>query len=568
MRGVAVFKRAYNQLWVTYVPRQASMWTFDVFDTAITRLVHQPDHLHWLVGRHLKADGIVDIDPSKWRLTRLGAEQQARRDNDGDEITLDRVYAIIGRQLCVDSAVVTRAITIEKEFEHRLVRPVATTRAAVARLRAADRPTSFVSDMYLDSRMLAGLLKTSGYHITPDDIFVSSEQRCSKAKGDLYLPFAVSRSVKCRDIFHVGDNPKSDVRNARRSGVAAQLFTEAQPNRFEKLLFERAGRDDVASVIAGAARTARLSFDEDETGLGSLVRVSTSVAGPLLTAFVFWLLLQARRDGVSRMYFLARDGQILSRVAQKVASWAGLDIECRYLLGSRQAFYLPSLPTDPALAIDSALSQSVGKRVGELLSELEIDARSVSTILTQHAVDPQQLIGADNLERLRTVLSSPSLVRDLKKRQAERAHALLTYLRGEGVFDRPEAAIVDIGWRGSLQRRLEHACREHSDLAFRGYYYDLETKPSGLLGNVATFANGAFRNAELIETFCMADHPSVQGFNLTGDGGATAIVEAAQDRQALEWGGETQRLAIMRFVEGLLAALPRQLFSPEEILDI
>jgi FMN phosphatase YigB (HAD superfamily) len=566
MRAAGAFKRIYNQLSVAYAPRLASMWTFDVFDTAITRLVHRPDHLHWLVGRHLKATGLVDIDPNEWRLVRLAAETQARRDNGGDEITLNQVYAIIGRRLSVDAAVATRAMTIEREFEHELVRPVAATRARVSQLRAAGRQTSFITDMYLDSRTIAGLLATCGYETKCGDVFVSSEQRGSKARGDLYASFAASRNQRCRDIFHTGDNLKSDVKNARRAGLAAQWFTAAEPNRFEALLFERAGRNYVASAIAGAARAARLSFEKGESGPGGLVRVSAGVVGPLLTAFVCWLLLQARRDGVNRLYFLARDGQILSQIAQRVAAWAGLGIECRYLLGSRRAFYLPSLPSDPALAIECALSHSIGKRVSELMTELEIDARSSSPILTEHRLNPRELIGTDNLGRLREALSLPSLADVLKERRAERAQALRTYLRAEGVFDRPEAAIVDIGWKGSLQCRLERACREHSDVTFRGYYYDLDARPTDLRGDVATFANGEFRNVELIETFCMANHPSVQGFNLNTEGGATPIIEADHDREALEWGVASQQLAVLRFVEGLLTALPRQLFSPEEIL--
>ena len=229
-----------------------------------------------------------------------------------------------------------------------------------------------------------------------------------KGSGDLYSSFAASRSIDCRDISHVGDNYTSDVRNARRAGVAAQLFTEAQPNRFEKLLFERAGRNDIASVIAGAARAARLSFDKNESGLEGLIVVSAGVAGPLLTAFIFWLLLAARQDGVRRLFFLARDGQILSRVALKVAAWANINIECRYLLGSRQAFYLPSLPPDPVLAIDYALAQNVGKCVGQFLAELEFDERSVSNILVQQRLSSGQVIGPDTSEHLRSVLSTPS----------------------------------------------------------------------------------------------------------------------------------------------------------------
>jgi FMN phosphatase YigB (HAD superfamily) len=551
--------------WLTpLVSGHPRVWTFDVFDTAITRLVLQPDHLHWLVARQARARGLTRLDPEVWRSYRVAGEAAARQASAGEEVTLAEIYAQIERQLRGSDALLSRLAALELQLEQALVRPIAATRTRVADLRTTGNRTAFVSDTYLAASTVTAMLHGCGYDIDAGDVVVSSAQGASKARGDLYQRVADSYGVACGEISHRGDNRRTDVVNARRAGVQATLFAETQPTKYEAQLFERAGGDVIASAIAGAARAARLSFDATDDRTRGLVRVSTGVAAPLLTAFVLWTLEQARRDRVTRLYFLARDGQILTRLAQALATWAGVDIDCRYLLGSRQAFYLPSLPGDPAAAIDAALADSDGRLVGELLSELELDAGAAALVCDAAGLIASDRVSPETIASLRIGLAQPPILAVLRPRRAARAAALRTYLQGEAFFD-PDvrSAIVDLGWKGNLQRRLELA---GGGVGLRGYYYDLDRIPSDLRGTVETFANGAFRNAELLESFCMATHTSIRGFVIDDHGRAAPELDSWRDGDAATWGIDTQQTAIARFVENLTDVLPRELARPEDLL--
>ena len=65
------------------------------------------------------------------------------------------------------------------------------------------------------------------------------------------------------------------------------------------------------------------------------------VLAPVLGTFVRWVLERALSAGVSRLYFLARDGWFPYRLAQTLCQAWKLPVECRYLYGSRLAWRQP-----------------------------------------------------------------------------------------------------------------------------------------------------------------------------------------------------------------------------------
>ena len=51
----------------------------------------------------------------------------------------------------------------------------------------------------------------------------------------------------------------------------------------------------------------------------ALVDVAGGVAAPMLAAYVLWILEDAAARGLGRVYFLARDGQVLYEIARRLA---------------------------------------------------------------------------------------------------------------------------------------------------------------------------------------------------------------------------------------------------------
>ncbi|MBW2328244.1 MAG: hypothetical protein JRF04_01230, partial [Deltaproteobacteria bacterium] len=130
--------------------------------------------------------------------------------------------------------------------------------------------------------------------------------------------------------------------------------------------------------------------------------------------------------------------------------------------------------------------------------------------------------------------------------------ALIRYLEQEDFFSHQDAAIVDIGWLGTIQRFLYEAVAHRSDrprlhgmllAATRGIPYPGRTdnQLSGLVYDRSWFDLGGssiLYNRDLFEEVCRAPHPTLNGYTLTADGcelefrnteDATAMAEQKQD---------------------------------------
>ena len=540
--------------------------SFDIFDTAVTRLVIHPDHLHWGIARRLRQQGLISMDDNAWRDKRITAEAMVRLDNAESEVTLSEIYDCLAQWQRWDSNQRKRAAELEWQCELEVIRPILPVRQMVEQVITRLGRCIFISDTYFDGDGIATILSRCGYKLNKNQIFVSSEARKTKTRGDLFPHVAKSVGISCSDLTHLGDNARSDVRNAQRSGAKGHHFKGGVPNVYESRLFYGAAGGYIGSVIAGAARAARLSIVADDSK-ATIWTIGASVAGPILTAFVLWILIEARANKVRQIYFLARDGQILAQIATKIVAWAGWDINCRYLLGSRQAFFLASLPGKPEKALAAVLASGMGKSVMEILSEIEISDDEAAAVLRDAKLSSSVTLKADSIEieRLGEALRTPARMETFTALLARRKAGLIQYLEREEFFHQKMPAIVDLGWYGNLQRRLERVTTNRLPDGILGYYFDRFEIPRDLVGPVFTFGRMTPGYADLLESFCMADHTSIRGFDL-GDCGMVFPLQLKPDTQALLWGVAEQQKAILSFTENLLAALDHTFYSPGEIL--
>ena len=184
------------------------------------------------------------------------------------------------------------------------------------------------------------MLVRCGYCVPDGTLYVSNEVGATKRAGSLFRHMLEKENLTARDLTHCGDGVESDFLGARKAGVLTELFTGTQLNRLERAMLSVPSRSPwVTSQLAGISRVTRLSVPEDASDvLAGSVAIASSVVAPLLVGFVSWVLQDAKAQGLERLYFVARDGQVLHKIAQALKP----ELEVRYLYGSRQAWYIPS----------------------------------------------------------------------------------------------------------------------------------------------------------------------------------------------------------------------------------
>jgi len=71
--------------------------------------------------------------------------------------------------------------------------------------------------------------------------------------------------------------------------------------------------------------------------------IANSFFGPMLYDYVWFILEEAKKRNIYRLYFLARDGYLLRKIACEICKKNGLSIECKYLYVSRMSLRIPTL---------------------------------------------------------------------------------------------------------------------------------------------------------------------------------------------------------------------------------
>ena len=439
--------------------QQRRLLSCDVFDTVLTRRVGGTSGLFLILGQRLARKGLIQCSGEVFARARHEANRRARV-NAGRGVAINDIYAELQFSLHLTDVQRDQLQAEELLLESELLAAIPETTERLHEARRAGLSVAFLSDMYLDSSFIRRQLESHSLCQDDDGLYVSCELGCGKEDGRAFRLVAEQEEVHIGSVLHRGNDLRSDIRAARRVGAAAEPFLEGNLNRYEDILDSHAyATGGLASVMAGAARLARLSIDASDERERALKDVSASVGGPVISSYVLWLLLRAEEHGIRRLYFVARDGYILMRVAQILIRKLGLSCQARYLHGGRQAWYVPSIrdasPEDLFWAVDYAVpDQSLAAVLGNTgLTDQEVVGFLVEF---ESAADPD----ADASEKLRAAVQHPLLRQEILTRAAERRREALRYFRQEGLLTGSDWAIVDIGWTGRLLRSLDSILEE------------------------------------------------------------------------------------------------------------
>jgi hypothetical protein len=329
------------------------------------------------------------------------------------------------------------------------------------------------------------------------------------------------------------------------------------------------------SRLAGAMKLARLENPETDGHHRTLWEFSCDVIGPLLFGLVHWCLEQAETHGIKRLYFVSRDGQILHRIADKIAQAWGYDIECRYLYGSRQAWHPAAVGRLDESDLEWIMTPTTFLSVNRVFDRVGMKPDPHVQVLERAGfprVDWDANLDAEARSRLGALILTEPLKSAVENEAANKRELALDYMKQEGLLDPTPWAIVDIGWHGRLQDSLTKLLRRASEgvpACVSGFYFGLVggnvVKPDQLRIGFWNDPDGGGRirdlNLALIEIFTAADHGPVVGYERR-DGTVEPSLMRPRNEEALAWGLEIQHRAILRFADRLLESSEWQEFSP------
>jgi FMN phosphatase YigB (HAD superfamily) len=454
--------------------------SYDVFDTCLVRVFAAPEDLLFPLAQQvliesLGAGNFGREDVSKVVEARIAAHARARHEMGREEVVLADIYDHLP-ELTSWGIVPSRMLAAEIELELASVRPIVAARHRLEALRSKGSQVLFIADTCLPEDVVRQMLTSAGMAQPGDRVYLSGEAGVAKGAGDLYRFVLEQEGLAAAELSHSGSHVVGDYLAPRRLGITAELVVEAAQTRYEKAVL-KSGRGEpwTRSQLAGVWRAARLgAHDEGNEWLPEVVPVVAGAVGPLFVSFVAWVLRQARRDGISRLYFVGRDGQVLHRIAQELVAAEGPELH--YLYGSRQAWYLPSLTdiTRPELGFLMERSQSMAP--DDNLRKLHLTPREIADALERHGFPPstwdRQLDSAE-AERFWDVITDPQVVTLIKDKARAARETALAYFGQAGLLADDRWALVDIGWNLTAQRALKRVLGGAGQTHVAGYYLAL-----------------------------------------------------------------------------------------------
>lgn len=434
-------------------------YSFDIFDTCFVRACGNPLNLFDLLAYRILGDDSAESIRMDFSLIRVQGEKRARMLSNEEEVSLEDIYlhCDFTRLTSISNREIAQT---EMEIEREQLIPVDSIRQKIEVIRQQGNSVYYISDMYLPRDFIFNLLIEHGFWKEGDHLYVSSEYRITKRFGKLYEYIAKENGLSFNQWKHIGDNRISDYIIPRKLGIHASLVKHKY-SFYERFLL----RQDcfpgffVNQHLAGIAKAMRLSFTKNPR-----YAFAADLIAPLYVPFVYSILKDAERHGIRKMFFLARDGYILYRIAQSLQCHFK-DIEVKYLYVSRSSLYLPGL-------------SSITPRNLSLLTKTEFGFTNESKMeILGNFVTPEVLKQADNLlvgDINKDIFSDPQVLSVLSIYWQEQRNYIIDYFSQEGLADKNQkVAVVDVRGTRSCHQAINSILANNGYPLSKGYYLEV-----------------------------------------------------------------------------------------------
>ena len=278
---------------------KADVVSFDIFDTLIMRRVLYPRDVFQLME---KQDDAPDYQ------LRVNAEMGLYAQ--GKHPTIYDIYDAMG----------SYSPTAELELEERCLVKRDRVCDALNYARQMGKDVYLVSDMYLPSEILHGILTRRGIEIDKSRILVSCEWNKSKTTG---LFYELRKIVGSKRILHVGDNYDADIIAAERYGIEDTFHIKSAVAMLEssyaaKILKYDGNLSNRIMIGEFISRQLNNPFLFNETQGRFFIKEAKIMArdflAPLIYCFFAWMVKKSSEYELDDILLVSRDGCIIKKM--------------------------------------------------------------------------------------------------------------------------------------------------------------------------------------------------------------------------------------------------------------
>ena len=442
--------------------RKTVMWSFDVYDTCLTRNYVHPKDVYREVALHKEIEleshlgaGWIEIFTD----TRSQAQSVISEVKQGGEPSLIEIYKQVKNVLPFIKAkdYIASELLVEKES----LCPCCKTRSLVKLAREKYGRVVFISDMYLPHKFIKDALIKHRFFSDADVLYVSSSyQQESKSNGKLFNRVLRDLNLKPSQLTHHGDNIWSDIRQARRLSIKPKHIKTCKLSKKEKAILESTSitSNFLASRLVGHIRAQRIG-PQTSLNTNTINDFTNNFSGPFLWLFAEWILVKAIQHNSQEIYLCSRDCFGLMIILERLIKLKSVNLKLRYFAASRQALALATLKQNQkSLNLQDLQEAMNGLELKAVLRKIGIKENDFLQFTAKNGLQLTNLnTKLDTTSKWQTFwqcLKSPAINRHINEIAEREQGSAVQYFKDIRMLSRTRKTIVDFGWRQNCQSMM------------------------------------------------------------------------------------------------------------------
>lgn len=315
-----------------------SLFSFDVFDTLISRKFAKPEAVFLVMKERLQKTNFPKILVKNFEEIRIKTEQYFYEyicNAKSQDVNFEEIYNLIALNFSLNEEQKQFLMNLEIQIESECLYPIDKNINLIKFLLKESKRVILISDMYFNSNTIRQFLIQFDDIFKDIPIYVSSEYKRKKNNGKLFKVVFAKEKISPKKWLHFGDNFNADILQARKLGIQTYFyFNNLLP--YEEYALNLEPNHLALQEIISIAKKLRT-----QSAFSNLEEIGACFGAPMLLPYIFWVLKKAVINKVEVLYFIARDGFVLQKIADIIIDKENLNIQTKYLYGSRESFREP-----------------------------------------------------------------------------------------------------------------------------------------------------------------------------------------------------------------------------------
>lgn len=556
-----------------------NIFSFGVFDTLITSRLACRESLFAIMQDKLADESKYGFVPEYIRnnfyFLRTGAERQARGvylASEWEAVSLEDIYQFFRQVADIGDEVISLLRDMEIETALDCMEPVSDTINELLALQEDKRNKVFmIADSCLGKRDIYRLLEKADVRLLDVPLYVSSEKGKTKRSGSLYEYIYLSEGLTDKDVWtHAGSDPLADKLVPEGYGIHTCPIKEKYLLPVETHALEKFPAAAWVHRMIGFSSNARFFHDMAGEGKKNLpYNLGSSFAFIIGVPYIIWLLKTACAKDIRRLYFIARDGYLLKKIADiLIAEWK-LGIQTHYLYGSRKAWRIPAaellLQLPPQ---DMFIVVSDGKRLEDFAQAIGLSPQELESFLPD-GFDARAYKNVEEFKKgiVEALKGNKAFPAFLQEKNKTLRTAAVRYLEQNIDCSDGKFAFVELTGSGTTQIMLSSLLKEFTNHPIRTFFFHMDLWRQIDDCSFYNFMPDQFPESILLELMFTAPHGTTVAYGIEKNGLSKPVYEI-QDEALSNYGLVDFQQGAMDTSAGFAKSIPYENACENERLDL